>query len=101
MWPILFCSILALAIALERAYRLRHGNIINDDFLDEVRKLSMKGEFELAIKACKSRDIAMSRIMQAGLLRGSYGLLEIERAIEAAGAHEATLLQANLRGLGV
>src|SRR3990172_7685320 len=31
----------------------------------------------------------------------NYGILEIERAIEGAGNHEATLLTASLRGLGV
>lgn len=101
MWPILFCSLLALAITLERGYFLRHDKIIKKDFLTDARRLSVKGEFDHALRVCKSHDVAMSRIVQAGLARNQYGILEIERAIEAAGSHEATLLQANLRGLGV
>jgi len=45
--------------------------------------------------------MAMSRILKSGLMRSSYGLIEIERAIEGAGAHESGNLTANLRGLGV
>ncbi len=101
MWPILFCSLLALTITLERGYHLRHDKIIKKDFLADARRMSAKGEFDFAIRACKSHDVAMSRIVQAGLARAQYGILEIERAIESAGSHEATLLQANLRGLGV
>jgi len=101
MWPILACSILSLAISLERGINLRHDNIINHDFLEDVGKLSSKGEFDLALKACATHDVPMARILEAGLKRSRFGVLEIERAIEAAGSHEATLLQANLRGLGV
>jgi len=101
MWPILFCSLLALSITLERGYHLRPDKIIKKEFLADARRLSAKGEFDFALRACKSHDVAMSRIVQAGLSRAQYGILEIERAIEAAGSHEATLLQANLRGLGV
>ncbi len=102
MWPILLCSVLALAITFERLYYLRHSKVINKDFLADVRDLSSQGKFDLALKLCDtSTDVAMSKVIQAGLLRSRYGVLEIERAIEAAGSHEATLLQANLRGLGV
>lgn len=101
MWPILFCSVLAVAISLERLYHLRRGRIISESFLTDVKKLAMKGEIDHAIKVCKANDVAMSRIVQAGLLRSQFGILEIERSIEAAGSHEATLLQANLRMLGV
>ncbi len=101
MWPILGCSILSVAISLERGISLRHDNIINHDFLEDVGKLSSKGEFDLALRACATHDVPMARIVEAGLKRSRFGVLEIERAIEAAGSHEAMLLQANLRGLGV
>lgn len=101
MWPILISSVLGLAIALERTYSLRRNKIFKDDFLNDIKTLALKGEFERALMRCKNVNLAMSRIVRAGLLRGRFGVLEVERAIEAQGAHEATLLQANLRGLGV
>ncbi|MDH5477398.1 MAG: MotA/TolQ/ExbB proton channel family protein [Nitrospinota bacterium] len=101
MWPILFCSILAVAICLERAYSLRNENIVDPSFAAEVRRLSAKGDLDRALKICANNPSAMARILKAGLNRASHGILEIERAIEAAGSHEATLMEANLRGLGV
>lgn len=101
MWPILFCSILAVAISLERLFSLRRSRIINKAFLEDAKKIAVKGEFEKALKFLSTNDHPMSRIFQAGLMRGRFGVLEVERAIEAAGAHEATSLESNLRGLGV
>lgn len=101
MYPILLCSILALAIIMERLLSLRRKKIIYPELLDVVRKYWQTMEIDKAITVCKNNNIAMSRILKAGLLRANYGILEIERAIEGAGNHEATLLNANLRGLGV
>jgi len=101
MYPILLCSILALAIIMERLISLRRKKIIHPELLEVVRRYCQTMEIEKAITVCKNNDITMSRILKAGLLRANYGILEIERAIEGAGNHEATLLNANLRGLGV
>jgi biopolymer transport protein ExbB len=100
MYAIFACSVVSIAIAAERAVSLRRKNLINKVFLHEVKKLAVKGDFEKAISLCKTANGAMSRIMQAGLRRGKYGVIEVERAIESAGAHEAGALDANLRGLG-
>ncbi|VAX16083.1 MotA/TolQ/ExbB proton channel family protein [hydrothermal vent metagenome] len=101
MWPILLCSILGVAITIERLFHLREKNVIYKGFLVDVKSHALKGDVERALRVCKHNNVALSRIVKAGLQRGKYGVLEVERAIEAAGAHEATLLQANLRGLGV
>ncbi|MEC7786385.1 MAG: MotA/TolQ/ExbB proton channel family protein, partial [Nitrospinota bacterium] len=37
MYPILFSSVLMLGIAIERGYSLRRKNIINPDFVKDVR----------------------------------------------------------------
>ena len=100
MYVIFMCSVVSIAIAAERAVSLRRKNLINKTFLHEVKKLAVKGDFEKAIGLCKTANVAMSRILQAGLRRGKYGVIEVERAIESAGAHEAGALEANLRGLG-
>jgi biopolymer transport protein ExbB len=101
MYPILLCSVFALAIIMERLLFLRRRKIIHPELLLVVRKYWQTMEIDKAVAFCKNNDIAMSRVLKAGLLRADYGILEIERAIEGAGNHEATLLNANLRGLGV
>ncbi|MFV1951458.1 MAG: MotA/TolQ/ExbB proton channel family protein [Nitrospinota bacterium] len=100
MYPILFCSVIALGIAMERLFHLRRNNIIDPDFLRTIRKYWHRQEMEKAVGVCHKYDVSMSRILRAGLLRFDYGILEIERAIEGAGQHEASLLSSNLRLLG-
>jgi len=101
MYPLFFCSILALGIALERAYSLQRKKIINPEFLTNIRKHWQKEEVTMAIELCCKHDISLSRILKAGLFRFNYGIIEIERAIEGVGQHEASLLNSNLRMLGV
>ncbi len=101
MWPILLCSVLAVAIFFDRWRSLRRSNVIHTESLAEIKKHWESGAFDKALKVCEKFDNAMSRIVRAGLLRSQMGVLEIERAIEGAGAHEAGLLTSNLRGLGV
>jgi biopolymer transport protein ExbB len=100
MWPILFCSVLAVSVTIERMIFMRKGNVVNPEFLKDVRTHWTAGDHQKALKTCREHDIAMSRIVRAGLLRADMGILEIERAIEGAGSHESLILTANLRWLG-
>lgn len=96
MHVITLCSILAMGVFLERLANLRKGKIISPQFLEEIRRHWYRREVQEAIAVCKSHDIALSRIVRAGLLRFNQGPREIERAIQDAGRREATLLKKNL-----
>ncbi len=100
MYPILFASVLMLGIAIERAYNLRRKNIINPKFLLDIRKQWDWKEIHKTLQLCNSYDNSLSRILKVGLLRVGGKLDEIERAIEGAGQHEASLMNSNLRVLG-
>ncbi|MEE8206221.1 MAG: MotA/TolQ/ExbB proton channel family protein [Nitrospinaceae bacterium] len=100
MYPIMFCSILMIGIAIERFYTLRRKNIINPDFLDKVRSHWNWKDIHLGLQLCNSYDNSLSRILKAGLLRFGGKVDEVEHAIEGAGQHEASLLTSNLRVLG-
>ena len=100
MYVILFVSVLALAIVFERMWNLRKSKIISDSFLEEIKRHWYRRATEAAIEACQSHDIAISRILRAGLLRFDLGLEQVENAIETAGQHEATMLRKNLMFLG-
>ena len=100
MYPIIFCSILMVGIGLERAYSLRRKNIINAAFLDQFRSHWNWDDVQLGLQLCASHDTSLARILKTGLLRFGERVDEIERAIEGAGQHEASLLNSNLRALG-
>jgi len=100
MYPILFSSVLMLGIAIERGYSLRRKNIINPDFVKDVRSQWDWQNIQRTLRLCNSYDNSLSRILKMGLLRFGGKLDEIERAIEAGGQHEASLMNSNLRVLG-
>ena len=100
MYPILFSSILMLGIAIERLYNLRRKNVINSDFLKNIRNQWDWKDIKKTLQLCNTFDNSLSRILKVGVLRVGGKLDEIERAIEGAGQHEASLMNSNLRVLG-
>lgn len=100
MYPILFSSVLMLGIAIERLYNLRRKNVINSDFLRNVRNQWDWKDIKKTLQLCNSFDNSLSRVLKVGVLRVGGKLDEIERAIEGAGQHEASLMNSNLRVLG-
>lgn len=97
---ILACSILTLAIILERAINLRKGKIISAAFIEEIKRHWYRREIERAIQSCREYNLSLSRVLRAGLLRFNHGIDAVERAIEGAGQHEAAILRRNLMLLG-
>ena len=100
MYPIIFCSVLMLGIAIERSYSLRRKNIINHEFLNHIRTHWNWKDIQKGLQLCNAYDNSLARILKVGLLRFGGKVDEIERAIEGAGQHEASLLNSNLRVLG-
>jgi biopolymer transport protein ExbB len=100
MYPILACSIIGLAVFLERIAFLRRKHLLPDRFVRGVTRAWQRGEFEVAWRLCQQQDIPLARMLRAGLRKVKEGPQEVERAIEAAGSHEAGVLDTNLRFLG-
>jgi biopolymer transport protein ExbB len=100
MYPILACSLLSAAITLERLFALQRQKIIPPRFLQELQQLWNRGDMYAILPLCKKNETPLTRILEAGFRRIEIGLRETERAIEAAGQHEVSLLTSNLRLLG-
>lgn len=100
MYPILLCSIIGLAVFLERLAFLRRKHLLPERFVRGVTRAWQRGEFELAWRLCQQQESPLARILRAGLRKVKDGPQEIERAIEVTGSHEAGVLEANLRFLG-
>jgi biopolymer transport protein ExbB len=100
MYPILACSIIGLAVFLERMAFLRRKHLLPQRFLRGVRQAWQQREFDAAWRLCQQHDVPLARILRTGLLKVKAGPQEVERAIEASGSHEAGVLEANLRFLG-
>jgi biopolymer transport protein ExbB len=100
MYPILACSIIGLAVFLERLAFLRRKHLLPERFVRGVTRAWHRGEFEAAGRLCQQQDVPLARILRAGLRKVKEGPQEVERAVEVTGSHESGVLEANLRFLG-
>ena len=100
MYPISLCSLLSLAIVLERTIALQRRKVIPPQVFKELQNCWNQGEIDSILPLCQQTESPLTRILAAGFRRIGLGLLETERSIEAAGQHEVSLLTANLRMLG-
>ena len=86
MWPILFCAVVALAIAIERLYYiLFRANINGTAFMAQVQKLIMANNIDRAIKLCNAEpNASLPRVLKAGLTRANRSEIEIQNAVDEA-----------------
>lgn len=99
IYPILLCSIVGLAIFLERVWRLRRARQDNAVFLKEVRAHLRPDRLEEAVKVCTGSQAPLAHVFLAGLLRVPDGEDRTREAIEEAGRREVVELRRNLGGL--
>ena len=100
MYPILLCSLLSVAIILERFIALQRKRVIPPAFLQRLQEFWRRGDVQEVLPLCQQSEAPLTRILEAGFRRSESGLQGVERGIEAAGQHEVSLLTANLRLLG-
>jgi len=96
MYPIIFCSIVALAIFLERLWVLRRKHIIPLDFINNVEALLKKQKLSDAVFLCQNDMSSIAKIFLAGLRSTQKGMWLVKEAIEERGSREATILEKNV-----
>lgn len=94
------CSVLAVALTLERAWNLRRGQVIPRAFTRQLREHVFSHDVKKIQELCAPARSSISRVLRAGLIHFDEGLGQVGDAIETAGAHEQTLLRRNLGVLG-
>lgn len=93
MFPIIFCSILALAILLERLWVLRRKSIIPADFLHKVEDLLKKQKISEAVSLSQGEPSPIGKILHAGLKNAGRGMWLVKEAIEERGEREGMVLE--------
>jgi len=93
MWPIMACSIAALAITIERFFALRRATIDTREFMDTMRAVLHKNRIQEAIEICDETDAPIARIVKAGILKHDRSKEDIREAIEDAGNLEIPKLE--------
>lgn len=101
MYPLTACSVLAIALIIERFAALRRGVVLPPRFLQGLRGITTNflENREGALAYCRENDSALARMVAAGIKRMPRGIPAAEKAIEDAGANEALKLRRNMRFL--
>jgi biopolymer transport protein ExbB len=92
MWPILFTSIVVLAITIERAVYYLKSSIDKDKLLALLKSQVMAGNVQGAIKVCSGNPTPMTRILQAGLMKFNKSDAEVQAAMDEASLRELPLI---------
>ena len=96
MWPILFCSVVAFAIVIERLMSLRKAQIDTKTFMEQISKSIKRNKIMEALDLCEKTSGPIAHILKAGILKHDRLRSEIREAIEDASIHEIPQLEKNL-----
>ena len=88
MYPIIFCSIVALAVFLERLWVLRRDHIIPEGFIRKIEQLLKNQNLFDAFSLCKNDPSSIAKIFLAGLKNTQKGMWLVKEAIEERGGRE-------------
>ena len=93
IYPIILCSIIALAVFLERLWVLRRKQIIPAEFIQKIEALLRKQKISEAVFLCQGDDSSIAKIFLAGLKNAGKGMWLVKEAIEGRGSREAVILE--------
>lgn len=96
MYPILLCSILFVAILIERLYHYHRAEIDTNQFVAGIRNVLKKKKIAEAISICDDTPGPVAHIVKAGILKHDRAKEEIKETIGDAALHEVPRLEKNL-----
>ena len=96
MYPILLCSILFVAILIERLFHLHRAQINTNEFVAGIRNILKKGNIAEAVSICEDTPGPVAHVIKAGIMKHDRPKTEIREAIDDAALHEVPRLEKNL-----
>ena len=100
MWPIIVCSVLALAIIVERCWSLRRSVVAPRDLMSQIQGMTLGDRLTNEQIDSVRETSALGQILAAGLSRQTQQAFLVKDAIEEAGGHVVHELERYLNALG-
>ncbi len=106
MWPILFCSLLAVAIIIERFMVLRKAKFDAKPLMLKLRSALSRNDLVGALNACAQSNASVPSVLRKGIAGAEGGHEAVRKIIESAGKEEVNRLEthlgilANIAGIG-
>ena len=93
MYPIMLCSIIALAVFIERVWTLRRKRIIPPEFISQIQEKVKARKISEAVYLCQNDGSSIAKIFLAGLKAMGKGMWLVKEAIEDKGTREGMILE--------
>src|SRR3990172_6453149 len=93
MWPLMLCSVAALAIIGERLWSLQRKNICPPNLVPQVRQWLERNELDDSHVELVRQSSPLGRVVAAGLVNRRHRRQIIKEAVEDAGRHAAPGLE--------
>ncbi len=100
MLPILLCSVLALAIAMERLWRLRPAKVAPPNLVAQIVHLHKRQRIDAEALTALKESSPLGRILAAGVANLRHSREVMKEAIEETGRHVVHELERYLNTLG-
>lgn len=100
MWPIILCSVAALAIIGERFWSLQKKYVAPPNLVAQAQQWLVRNELDEARIRLLRESSPLGRILAAGLVNRNHGREILKEAIEDSGRHVVPELERYLRTLG-
>jgi biopolymer transport protein ExbB len=100
MWPILFCSVVAVAIVAERVWTLRDSRVLPPELLDRVWQIVESKQVNDKVLAVLEQNSPMGRLLAVGLRHHNRPRYVLRERMEDAGRHVVHELERFLNTLG-
>ena len=101
MYPILLCSVIAIAIILERLFHFSRAGVDLDDFTMRIKNSLKEGDITVARTIAANTHGPVGEVTQLVLEDNFKGRKSQEKRIEITGSREIRKLESNLRGLSI
>ena len=100
MWPIILCSVLAVAITLERTWALQRSRVLPDDLLPKLRRLLEAGPATDEVRAALERNSPLGKILAVALAVRHRPTAQRQERVQDAGRQVVHELDRFLNTLG-
>lgn len=96
MWLLLGCSIVALAVAVERLFYYHRATVQVGELLQGVGKLVLEGRVDEALRESRAAPGPVARVVQSALMRPTLPRSELRDVVQEAGQLEVGRLELHL-----
>ena len=101
MYPLLICSVIALAVIIERAISLRKRQVIKPELVRLIQDIRDVGDVPMAFSKCQVIKGPFSSVIKHTLMNLHLSWEEKLHEIQVAGKEEAKYLERNLNILEI